>query len=82
VWHFAPLLQLHRSPGWIAWWMRDFRFAFRSLAGDKRFALVAIFTLSLGIGATTTVFSVVYNLLPIHSRTKMPAAWLSVRFTT
>lgn len=42
---------------------RDFRFALRSLANDKRFALVAILTLALGIGATTIILSVFYNLL-------------------
>ena len=20
IWHFVPLVQAHRSPGWIAWW--------------------------------------------------------------
>jgi putative ABC transport system permease protein len=43
--------------------LRDFRFALRSLSKDRRFALVAIFALALGIGATTVMFSVVYNVL-------------------
>src|SRR6267378_2752359 len=41
---------------------RDFRFALRSLRKDRRFALIAIFALALGIGASTVVFSVVYNV--------------------
>ena len=42
---------------------RDVRFALRSHNRDWRFALTAIFTLALGIGASTVMFSVVYNLL-------------------
>jgi putative ABC transport system permease protein len=43
--------------------VRDFRYAFRSLGRDLRFTLVAVFALTLGIAATTVVFSVFYNLL-------------------
>jgi predicted permease len=42
---------------------RDFRYAGRSLAKDRKFAFVAVFALALGIGASTVVFSVFYNLL-------------------
>lgn len=41
---------------------RDFRYAFRNLRKDRRFSLIAIFALALGIGASTIVFSVVYNV--------------------
>lgn len=41
--------------------LRDLRYAFRSLRKDRRLALLAIFALALGIGATTVVFSVIYN---------------------
>ena len=43
--------------------LADFRYAFRSLAKDRRFALVAVFVLALGIGATTVMFSVLYNVV-------------------
>jgi hypothetical protein len=42
---------------------RDFSYAVRSLRKDRRFAFVAVFALALGIGASTVVFSVFYNLL-------------------
>ncbi len=42
--------------------LRDFRYALRTLRKDRRFSLIAIFALALGIGATTIVFSVVYNV--------------------
>src|SRR5262249_7214501 len=43
--------------------LHDFRYAFRSLAKDRRFALVAVFALALGIGATTVMFSVLYAVM-------------------
>jgi len=42
---------------------RDFRIAFRGLIRDRHFALIAIFALALGIGASTAIFSVVENAL-------------------
>jgi putative ABC transport system permease protein len=43
--------------------LRDFRIAIRGLTRNPGFTAVAVITLALGIGATTTVFSVVYGVL-------------------
>lgn len=41
----------------------DFRIGLRSLRRDARLAFLAVFTLALGIGATTIVFSILDNVL-------------------
>jgi putative ABC transport system permease protein len=42
---------------------QDFRFAIRSLAKDRSFALLAILALGLGIGSATVIFSGVYGVI-------------------
>ena len=42
--------------------VRDIEYALRTLLKDRRFSLIAILALALGIGASTIVFSVVYNV--------------------
>jgi 2-phosphoglycerate kinase len=41
---------------------RDFRYALRNLREDRRFSLIAILALALGIGASTIVFGIAYNV--------------------
>jgi putative ABC transport system permease protein len=55
-----------RDVGWTSIWedtWRDLRYGGRSLARSRGFTLAAIITLSLGIGATTAVFSIVNTVL-------------------
>jgi putative ABC transport system permease protein len=42
---------------------QDFRYGFRSLANQPSFTALAVLTLALGIGAATTIFSVIQNVL-------------------
>ncbi len=58
--------ELHREQRSIPFldaFLQDLRFALRGLRNRLGFALVAILTLSLGIGSTTAVFSVVDRIL-------------------
>lgn len=43
--------------------VRDFRFAFRQLRKNLKFSLMVVLTLTLGVGATTAIFSVVSGVL-------------------
>ncbi len=47
----------------LNWFWQDVRFAVRGIRKDRGFALLAIFALALGIGATTVIFSVIENVL-------------------
>ena len=48
---------------WMDQFVRDLRFSFRSLRQSPGFALTAILTLALGVGANTAVFSVMNAVL-------------------
>ncbi|MEO8522729.1 MAG: ABC transporter permease [Acidobacteriota bacterium] len=48
---------------WFGELVRDLRYAGRSLRGNPAFTLVAVLSLTLGIGATASMFSVIYGIL-------------------
>jgi len=57
--------RFHESTRWIGLerFAQDVRYAFRRLAADPSFTLIAVLTLAVGIAAATAVFSVVYGIL-------------------
>lgn len=47
----------------LGWLRQDLRFAVRGLNKDRRFTLLAVLALALGIGSVTVIFSAVYGVV-------------------
>ena len=78
----AQIREVAREMDSWAWWERlhqDLRFAFRLMRRNPVFAVVSIATLTLGIGAATAIFSVVYGVLlrplPYRNADKLVRLW-------
>src|SRR3954462_11030884 len=60
--------------------VRDVRYAWRTLARSPGFTIVAALTLALGVGATTTIFSVVNGVLlrplPYRDSDRLASLWV------
>jgi len=65
---------------------QDFRYAIRLLAGNPAFAVVALLTLALGIGANTAIFSVIDTVLlrpaPVRDIDRLAVVWETDRNTS
>src|SRR6185437_12716837 len=57
--HPSPAIEGHCMPALL----RDVRYGFRSLLKNPGLTIVSVFALTLGIGLTTTMFSIVYGAL-------------------
>jgi hypothetical protein len=61
--------------------LKDLRYAVRTLLKHPAFSVAAVFTIALGIGATTAIFSVVNALIlnppPMHDPDRVVAIWRS-----
>ena len=61
--------------------LSDLRFTFRALAKAPGFALLAVFTLALGIGVNTTMFSIVNTVLFSELPYERPEELVSLNIT-
>ena len=68
-----------RAGAWLDVLRQDVRFAVRTLIRRPGFAVVAVLTLGVGMGATTAIFSLIDSVLlkplPFHEPDRLVTAW-------
>ena len=77
--------QTREAWGWVPFerTLQDVQFAIRQLSKNRSFTAVCVFTLALGIGATTAIFTVVdallFRPLPYPNSTRIVRIWNTFR---
>src|SRR4051812_21152938 len=75
----AETARVSWGTAWLDRWSQDVRYALRGLRHNPGFTLVALLSLGAGIGATTTVFSVIdavdFRSLPYRDADRL--VWLA-----
>ena len=65
----------------MSWLLGDLKYAFRGMARRRGFTLVAVLSLALGIGANTTIFTLLNGILLRPLAVEDPASLVAV-YTT
>jgi hypothetical protein len=64
--------------GWLEKLRQDVRIAWRMLAKSRVFTFAVVFTLAIGIGSTTVIYTVVHSVLfPDYSYADPPESFMS-----
>lgn len=64
-----------RPARWTETFVRDIRYAFRLMRKNPGFTAIVVFTLALGIGANTTIFSVVWRPMRYEDANRLLMVW-------
>jgi hypothetical protein len=81
--HYKEECRRTRGLHWFDELKGDLSYAFRGLARNPAFSCVAILTLTLGIGANTTIFalvnSVMFKMLPVNKPEQLQAVYWTIQ---
>src|ERR1700761_4157446 len=73
-------IQIEEEGDALGGWKRDLDYAVRRLRNNKSFALLVILVLALGIGANSSIFSIIdavlLHPLPYHDANRLVVLWV------